>query len=143
MNLNPPPIASGWGEDSKKGPIPVWALWFQSLTQQVSGNLTIAPGAGAITSYTATYEYRQIGNYICLLFDITITNAGTGSGALLVDIPHTSATNITGSAREVTVGFQCSCSGSLATRVFGILKYDDTTVIATGQRIIGSVNYFI
>lgn len=47
----------------------------------------VTPAGGAITSYTATGKYRKVGKLTELYLDITITNNGTGSGALLVSLP--------------------------------------------------------
>ena len=146
MNINPPPISQGWG-DARSGPIPIWALWFQNVWEntpkEATGNLVIAAASGSITSYTATYRYVKIGNFGTLLFDITISNAGTGAGDLNVTIPYTASSNITGAAREVLVtGYQCSCSG-VAGSTFGVRKYDNLTIIATGHHIVGQVNYFV
>lgn len=145
MRLNPAPIITGWGE-AKNGPVPVWALWFQNvyniITNDVSGSLVIAPATGAITSYTATYRLKQIGDHVSLIFDITIIDAGTGGGALNVTLPNTASSNISGTAFEIaSTKFTCSCSG-LAGTSFGIVKYDGTGMIATSRRFIGDVTYF-
>lgn len=146
MDINPPPISQGWG-DATSGPIPVWALWFQNVWENLpkdeSGNLVISAGSGSITSYTATYQFTKTGSVVSLIFQITITNAGTGAGDINVTIPHTASSLISGSAREMdVVGFQCSCSGAAGT-TFGVRKYDNTTIIATGHRIVGQVSYFV
>lgn len=144
MILNPPPIITGWGE-ARNGPVPVWALWFQNvyniLANDVSGSLVVASVGGTLTSYTATYRLKQIGYLVSLVFDITLTNAGTGSGALRVTLPVQAASSISGCATETVTGFACTSVSTTAT-YFDISKYDGTTIIATGRRIIGSVTYF-
>lgn len=143
--LNSPPIITGWG-DAKNGPVPVWALWFQNvyniLSNDVSGNLVIASTVGAITTYTATYRLKQIGNFVSLVFDISITNVGTGSSYLRVTLPVQAASIISGAATEVALtGIGCSCRG-VTTTYFDIATYNNATIIATGNRIVGSVTYF-
>jgi hypothetical protein len=31
VEFTPPPIQTGWASESKVGPVPVWALWFQRI----------------------------------------------------------------------------------------------------------------
>jgi len=78
-------------------------------------------------------------------FDITITNKGTGAGALVITNPTgiTISGTWVGLGREqVVTGVQFMALGSNATTAFFFLKYDATTLIATNAVFRGSVSGF-
>lgn len=108
---------------------------------------TIAPSGGAITSYTVnSAQYRRRGASVEMTLDITITNAGTGSGTLTIlfgsGAPN-AATNggfLSGKESGITgkmCGGVCNAGGIV------VIHADTTTVIATGARVVLSGIYRI
>lgn len=98
-----------------------WVAWTPTVTAET----------GAITSYTAPGFYTVIGKTLHFELLVTITNKGTGAGALLFTPPVTPARSYWGTAgRESGVsGATFAVSGT--TSVASLLKYDNTTLIAT------------
>ncbi len=109
LELNPPPVDSGWAQEAKRGPVLVWALWFQKVWlalqhviapiswTPVPTNLTIVTGA------TLTGSYTQVGNLVH--FSISITTTGTTAstaGTTTLSIPFTAAENDLCAAAELT-----------------------------------------
>jgi hypothetical protein len=94
---------------------------------------TVSALAGSITSTTINEaNWRIQGDVAYVFVDVTITNNGTGSGAVVITHPLTIQDSILGS-REFTTGFLCYAatqSGNLYVR-----KYDETYPGATGNRI--------
>lgn len=81
MEFNPPPVESGWGQDARRGPILVWALWFQKVWNMLSGTVApkswtpVASNLTIVTGATLTGNYTRVGNVIH--FKISITTTGT------------------------------------------------------------------
>ena len=105
---------------------------------------TVTPAAGAITSYTVTYaKYTLFGKKCHAEFRIVLTNHGTGSGGLSVTLPFTVDSNrYMGTGREtvntgVLLGVQALGAGTACT----VIRYDNTTIIATNADITASVEY--
>lgn len=106
---------------------------------------TITPAAGAITSYAVnSARYRKRGGLVEMTLDITITNAGTGSGALTILFNNsqiTAAANggtLSGKENGVTAKL---CGGICNSGGVVVLHADATTVIATNARIVLSGIY--
>ena len=53
---------------------------------------TVTSLAGSITSYTASGIYSKVGNIVFVHVGVTITNNGTGSGAIVFTMPITVGT---------------------------------------------------
>jgi len=81
MQFNPPPIESGWGQDSKMRPVIIWSLWFEKVWNALSGTISplswtpIATNLTIVTGATLAGSYTRVGNLIH--FVITITTTGT------------------------------------------------------------------
>lgn len=113
-----------------------WTSWTPTITA-VSGTIT--------TSSITSAAYQEIGKIVICRFDVSISNAGTGSGALRLTLP-VSAKNISnfgGSGREysitgnsLTVGID---SGTLT--AMEIRRYDNQSIIVNNYRIIGQFIY--
>jgi hypothetical protein len=98
---------------------------------------TVTAQTGSITSYTvnsATYSLTSAATFITA--NISITNAGTGSGALFISNPFT-LINGNGSGTNGADGLQMQLyisSGSLV-----VAKYNNGTVITTGNIVPVSI----
>lgn len=91
---------------------------------------TPTPGGGSFTA-TSTVAYKQCGKVVYCRGTITISNAGTGTGAILLQLPFTLNARITLGGKEVVVnGIMFSADVSTA-GVLTLLKYDNTTAIVT------------
>lgn len=98
---------------------------------------TITASAGTFTTVSAAGLYYQDGNTVKGEAIVTITNAGTASGAMIITIPTPNgsqssiiATGICPQTGKSLVGFGPSGNGN-----FGVNNYDNTTCIATGNVI--------
>lgn len=106
-----------------------WTTWVPTVTASV----------GVITSYTVnSARYLQIGKLVFFHCDIKITDAGTGSGTLMVALPVTGAPYI-----QATIGQEISLIGKFIAGSIGLagntddcVYFDNTSVIATGARTI-------
>lgn len=100
---------------------------------------TLAAFSGAITSYTInSAQFQSKGKTLRIRVDVTITNAGTGASGLQITIPSgfTTALNsnpVYGYLSPGTVGI-IGLTNSASS--FAVFKYDSTTVIATGNRLL-------
>lgn len=105
-----------------------------------SFNSTVTSETGSITSYTAPGYYTTIGKTLHFSLLITITNKGTGAGALIFTLPvNAKNANWGAGGRENGVsGATFSITGS--TLNASLFKYDNTTLIATNAsfRISGT-----
>ena len=68
---------------------------------------TVTSGTGAITTYTvSTAAYTRVGRQVTINFRIVINTVGTASGAMIVTLPITSASNSAAIGRETaTTGY--------------------------------------
>jgi hypothetical protein len=148
-NLPPPTNDEAWKD---KGDT-TWARlkeWLFKLSQIVHGMITVqsysgvvTSQSGALTTVASILSFVDFGNAVLMLFDVTITNAGTGAGALIVPTPLTIGALLTsGAAIDTNTGFQCSVFANGGGGSVSIRKYDSTTIIGTGNRIVGQV-FFI
>ena len=63
---------------------------------------TVTAASGTITSYSASGVYCKIGKIVHYNFYISITNNGTGSGAVIATLPVTMTGNAIGAGRDNT-----------------------------------------
>lgn len=100
MELNPAPVESGWGQDSKRGPVIIWALWFEKIWLALSGTIAplswtpVATNLTVVTGATLTGSYTRVGNQIH--FTISIATTGTTAstaGTTSITLPVTAADN--------------------------------------------------
>jgi hypothetical protein len=110
-----------------------WTSWTPTFTSQ-GGTLT------TVTINTAIYF--QIGKLVTFTLDITITDAGTGTGFIRATLPSTPNASFTGAAQNINVtGFMGSSQIPSGDGGVYIAKYDNTTFISTAARIVASGNY--
>lgn len=113
-----------------------WTSWTPTISA-VSGTIT--------TSSITSAAYQQIGKVVICRFDVSISNAGTASGALRLTVP-VSAKNITiygGGGREYSVtgvSLTIGIDSSDLTRM-EIRKYDNGSIIVNNYRLIGELIY--
>lgn len=144
MEITPPPIESGWGQDSRMRPTIVWALWFQKIWNALTGTIAplawtpVAANLTVVGAATLTGSYTRVGNVVS--FVITITTTGTTAstaGTTTITLPLTAAENGVCQAVEATA------VNSLGN---GIVVANTATLyppswVATGNDIIISGTY--
>jgi hypothetical protein len=112
----------------------------------ISYAATITSGGGTLTTASAATKYQRMGKVCVVKIAATITTAGTGTGAIVVTLPFTSAndgnTYAAGSFREnnVTGNTGVGRVSPNSTSV-SIGQYDDSTFIANGRLIVGTIIY--
>lgn len=115
-------------------------------TQVTIPAANITPASGALTSRSGTLRYKKIGTTVFLHVSITITNAGTGAGALNVaGMPYPVAASgiaTTGVGREnVLTGFIVTAVMTAGNSTLFITRYDGATIIGSGRRIDLTITY--
>lgn len=101
--------------------------------EEGSSTPTLTPGAGTITTSSASLAYTKIGNRVFFSVQVTITDAGTGSGALGVSLPFTSTSLISANGANATSGVAVAGVGASATASMSVLLYDGSTAITSGN----------
>jgi hypothetical protein len=107
---------------------------------------TVTAGSGSITSFTlGVCNYTKVGRTVTVNVFITITNAGTGAGALVVSLPFTNgATTASGAGRETTLtGNMLQANTISAASTMSIFTYANLTTIATNAVIVVTIKYFV
>ena len=106
----------------------------------------ITASTGTITSYTlGVCNYTKVGRMVAVNFSVTITNAGTGAGALNVPLPYTNGAAISnGCGREnALTGAQLQARVNASGTDMNIQNYINATAIATNAQIRASMTYFV
>ena len=126
-----------------------WAAAASPAYAWTSFTPTVTAATGTLTTVTATGQYQTIGKMVIALFQITLTNAGTGSGSLNSTLPVNAVTgNVSG--RYSCYGNERDATGKAITGSISVSTdpnrclfrfYDFTTCIATGNVIIATVIY--
>ena len=122
---------------SVSGGVPTWAGAYTSFTPLITS------GSGTFTTVSVSSRYLVVGKMCHWIGRVTITNAGTASGAINLTLPVTrgGAFNIVGIAEETAaVGFSAFILINDPGGAF-ILKSDYTTTIGTGRAIDFNVTY--
>ncbi|WP_395451197.1 hypothetical protein ACHMW7_16225 [Aminobacter sp. UC22_36] len=112
---------------------------------QETGTTTPTPtsSSGSFTTVSASLKYSKTGNVVDFTVTVTITTAGTAAGALLVPLPFTAASSSIAVGRETAaVGFILQGEIGAGGASMGILKYDNTTIIASGRTVVATGTYF-
>lgn len=104
-----------------------WVPWDSDWLTASTG---ISASSGAINDGRASHRYKYASGAIIDTIAINITNAGTGSGALNVEMPFTVAGTWVGIGRSEIDGsqLQVRVQGNSAT----VFKYNNTSAIAVG-----------
>ena len=104
---------------------------------------TVTSEVGPLTSYTSSGKFYINGGVGKVFTFISITDAGTGSGGLIISLPfiNQSGLSIIGVGREDAIN-----GNMLEARVYSgsseafILRYNNTTIIATGVLLITTID---
>ena len=103
----------------------------------------VTASVGSITTYAAAGRYTRIGRQVTLTWYISVSNNGTGAGAILVaGAPFTAAVSNT-----ALFGFNQSNGNALTGAITGtnleVYNYAALYPVATGQTINCSVTYTV
>jgi hypothetical protein len=104
------------------------------------------PTSGSITSYTSSGAYTRIGNAVSLIFNISITDAGTATALSNISgIPFTNGGVVaSGAGREAgSTGAMWQYSLAASGTTIAGKKYDNDPGIATGYILYGNLTYFV
>jgi len=125
---------------------PAAGMTSQLLNNYEEGTWTpvATSSVGSITSYTSAGNYSRVGNTITIQARVTITNAGTATGALYVTLPFTAG------PYEMAVG--CGREDALTGNLFQVyapasstvailFSSTNTTIIATSMAAKFSFTY--
>jgi hypothetical protein len=107
---------------------------------------TVAATSGTLTSYTVAAAYTRIGRTVTVVANVTVTNAGTGAGALTITLPWTANGSyaFNGSGREnALTGHMLQAYISAGGTVVNAVRYDNASVIATNAQIRVTITYFV
>ena len=107
---------------------------------------TITATSGTLTTVTATGNYTRIGRQVTVNVQATLTNAGTGSGALVATLPFAC-----GKFPAIGVGREDNTTGfELQARIISatpssmyILTYVNGAVVITGYVVQVTITYFV
>jgi hypothetical protein len=135
-------VASGQGVDFSATP---GTGTSELLADYEEGDWTpvVTSSIGSITSYTAAGKYTKIGRQVTLTWYISVSNNGTGAGAILVaGAPFSAAVGNT-----AIFGFNQSNGNALTGAITGtsleVYNYAALYPVATGQTINCSVTYIV
>lgn len=100
----------------------------------------VTSGGGTITTLgTVTGSYKIAYNQVAIIHAITVTTAGTGTGALIGTLPFSLTTDsCVGAGRENAVTGAMSV-GRVVTTTCSWTKYDNSTIIASSAALRGSI----
>jgi hypothetical protein len=107
---------------------------------------TVAATSGTITSYTVTAAYTRVGRQVTVVANVTVTNAGTGAGAITITLPWTANGSyaFNGAGREnALTGYMLQAYIAAGDTVVNAVGYDNTTAIATNAQIRVTITYFV
>jgi len=107
---------------------------------------TASSSSGTITSYTVNSAvYTKVGRMVFVNVDITITDAGTGSGSFDVTLPFTNGSAIcNGTGREnALTGYQLQTRVIASSATMNIQTYANATAIGTNAQIKAMIVYFV
>ena len=143
--MNPPPISSGWGSDSKIGPMPVWALWFQNLHLPNDTYVTVTNVThGGILTNAMTVT--KVGRVITVILTLTDTvSISSTLGTTKFSIPYIPISIVPVLAMNATThatlahGYVTPGPGTPPKEGY---LYPPTFTTTAGQSVVLSVTYF-
>lgn len=107
---------------------------------------TVTASSGTLTTVSATGNYTRIGRQVTANIQVTLTNAGTASGALNATLPFTC-----GQFPAIGCGREDQNTGAMlqaripsgTPTIATILTYANLTAIGTGNVIQITITYFV
>lgn len=105
----------------------------------------ITSTAGSLSSYTSYGRYVKIGSVVHIMFNYTITNIGTGSGAVAVaGLPFAAGRQFGVCTREPDVnGCVYSLSVASGATSGNVFKYDNSSAVVVNLSPQFSFSYFV
>lgn len=98
--------------------------------------------SGSLTTYTASASGVKIGKQVTITFKVILTNAGTGAGHIILNTPYAPSHDAGGGGVEIAVtGSALSVYSVSSAYELHIMKYDGSTIIATGRTVVGTLTY--
>ncbi len=125
--------------DDLERALSAWFLSHQSpgvvvISDEQIWTPTVSSAGGTLTTTAVDAYYWKIGEVYFYFVEITLTNAGTGTGALNFTLPVTARLENQGYGREVqTTGYALTVTCSANSATAGIVNYDGTSPITTGH----------
>lgn len=108
-----------------------WVAYVPAVSAETGVLTTVAVGS---------CRYKRIGSRVDYTISVTITTAGTGSGALIVSLPFSAVGTDYGAGREplsTGVGLTAWTNGSQ----LRIMRFDNASMIANGRRAQVTISY--
>lgn len=105
---------------------------------------TITAATGTFTSVAGAGRYKQLGRTVIGQVSASITTAGTAGGAIYVPLPiNAKNASVVAFAQETvaTGGIVCGSSVAGTLDFLVVVKYDATTIIASGRTVIINFAY--
>ena len=127
---------------------PLAGMTSQLLNWYEEGSYTpiATASSGSITTYSSTGKYTRIGRQVTVDIQVTLTNAGTASGALIATLPFACGQfPAIGCGREdqnTGLMLQARIQSSSPSSAI-VLTYANLTPIATGNVVQITITYFI
>lgn len=112
-------------------------------TRRLTFTSTTTAGAGTPTTLTTAAYYKVDGNQWYTVWDVTVTNKGTASGAMVFSSPFTFAIAASGSGREIAATGKGATTSAAASGSPSATLYDGTTLWVNGYRIILEIHGFM
>jgi hypothetical protein len=118
------------------GGFPAWTSYTPTVTATI----------GTITSYTAVGLYSQSGKTVCFTAKVTISNAGSGQGTLVITLPITAQTRTGNEWMGTALEGQTTGAGGWGSILSGSSSincrtYNFGTLIGTGNTVTVSATY--
>ncbi len=110
-----------------------------------SWNPTVSSTSGSITSYSVAYaKWIRIGDLLFVNFNLTITNNGTGGGAILLSLPFASKNAEIGKFREgAATGKMGAIVTSAGSNSAAMVFYDNGYPGGASYSLTGNLTYRI
>lgn len=90
---------------------------------------------GTITSYTSSANQKRLGNMIFFSISISITDNGTGSGAIFVDLPANALYDAFICGRNITTGAMIQGNVLAGSNNLVLFTYNNAYPVSTGNTI--------
>ena len=113
--------------------------------EEGSCSFTVTSTGGTLTSASASALYTRIGRLVSINGTVSVSNNGTGTGALVVSgLPFLPNTASCGVGREsINNGKTCSFMISAGSSAMDVQAYDNTYPVSSGSVIQFSATYVV